>query len=393
MSKAIQAQVAFLDSNISTTDDEIIVRDLNDIYDNQVVFVDPIMYFTIEPLSSTNQEIISCTGIEVVSDTKVRLTGVVRHLAAQPGVAGTPRSHGANQEIILTNNPQFYDGIAFLDEAETITEAWDFEVSPTAPLPTADNEVATKEYIDTVAILGSPDASDTVKGISRLSASSTTNLGAFTVTIASPAVLTLASHGLTANDSVQFTTDGALPTGLLPSTTYYVIAAGLTSSEFRVSATYAGTAVNTTGSQSGTHTLFKTTPVAVGVNDPKMLTQNENNAAAGAGGSPSSSNLYETQNDTSNGSTKTATTISFAAGTKTISDSGNGFVTANFLQGTSITIAGSASNNGTFTIVSVAAGAIVVAESLVNESAGATVVMTTVTANKLVRYDSTGSIP
>lgn len=70
-----------------------------------------------------------------------------------------------------------------------------------------------------------------------------------------------------------------------------------------------------------------------------MLTQDENNAAAGAGGSPSSSNLYETQYDTSNGSTKTATTISFAAGTKTISDSGNGFVTANFRQGTQVTVA------------------------------------------------------
>ena len=78
MSKAIQSQTAFLDSNISNIEDEIIVRDLNDIYGNQVSFVSPIMYLTIEPLSSTNQEIISCTGIEVVSDTKVRLTGVVR---------------------------------------------------------------------------------------------------------------------------------------------------------------------------------------------------------------------------------------------------------------------------------------------------------------------------
>lgn len=55
-------------------------------------------------------------------------------------------------------------------------------------------------------------------------------------------------------------------------------------------------------------------------------------------------------------------------------------------------ITGSASNNGTFTIASVAAGAIVVLETLVNESAGATVVMTTVTADKLVRYTSTSQV-
>lgn len=115
-------------------------------------------------------------------------------------------------------------------------------------------------------------------------------------------------------------------------------------------------------------------------------------ATAGAGGTPSASNLFETQYDTSNASTRTATTISFVSGTKTIADSGNGLVTAGFKQGTQITITGSASNNGTFTIVSVAAGAIVVAESLVNESAGASVTITSVTANKLVRYNSDGDI-
>lgn len=151
-----------------------------------------------------------------------------------------------------------------------------------------------------------------------------------------------------------------------------------------------GTIANATTSVAGkvqTDVAPAWTPTALITDNPKY------DALAGAGGSPSSSNLYETQYDTSNGSTKTATTISFAAGTKTISDSGNWFVTAGFKQGTQITITGSASNNGTFTIVSVAAGAIVIAESLVNESAGATVIMTTVSADKLVRYDSTGSIP
>lgn len=78
-------------------------------------------------------------------------------------------------------------------------------------------------------------------------------------------------------------------------------------------------------------------------------------AAANGIGTPSASNRYETEFDTSNGSTYTATTISFTAGTKTISDSANGFVTARFKQGTQIVITGTASNNGTFTIVSVAA--------------------------------------
>ena len=45
----------------------------------------------------------------------------------------------------------------------------------------------------------------------------------FTVTIASPAVLTFtAAHGLIVSDAVQLVTTGALPTGLSPNITYYV---------------------------------------------------------------------------------------------------------------------------------------------------------------------------
>jgi hypothetical protein len=80
----------------------------------------------------------------------------------------------------------------------------------------------------------------------------------FTVTIASPAVFTATAHGLAANDAVIFETDGALPTGLTPDTTiYYVISAGLTADAFEVSTTIGGSAVNTSGSQSGNHKFLK----------------------------------------------------------------------------------------------------------------------------------------
>ncbi len=82
--------------------------------------------------------------------------------------------------------------------------------------------------------------------------------GAFTVTIASPAVFTKASHGLVIGDMVSFTTTGALPTGLSVATTYYVISAGLTGSTFEVALSPGGAAINTTGTQSGTHTVYNT---------------------------------------------------------------------------------------------------------------------------------------
>jgi len=75
----------------------------------------------------------------------------------------------------------------------------------------------------------------------------------FTATIASPVVITRNNHGFVAGDQVIFTTTGALPSGLTKSTRYYVLSTGLTTNSFRVSTTSGGTAVNTGGSQSGTH--------------------------------------------------------------------------------------------------------------------------------------------
>jgi len=76
-----------------------------------------------------------------------------------------------------------------------------------------------------------------------------------TVTIASPGVVTLPAHGLISGDQIKFTTTGALPTGITAGTIYFVISAGLATDSFQFSTTSGGSAVNTTGSQSGTHTL------------------------------------------------------------------------------------------------------------------------------------------
>lgn len=77
--------------------------------------------------------------------------------------------------------------------------------------------------------------------------------GTFTVTIASPAVFTKAGHGFEFADTVIFTTTGALPTGLTAGTRYYV--RNEAADTFQVSTAKGGTSVNTSGTQSGTHTV------------------------------------------------------------------------------------------------------------------------------------------
>jgi hypothetical protein len=88
------------------------------------------------------------------------------------------------------------------------------------------------------------------------------NKGTVTVTIATPGVFTLNNHGLIAGDIVYLETTGALPTGLTADTSYYVISTGLTANNFELSTTSGGAAINTTGSQSGVHTLFRAKPAA-----------------------------------------------------------------------------------------------------------------------------------
>lgn len=84
------------------------------------------------------------------------------------------------------------------------------------------------------------------------------NKGTATMTIATPGVVTLAGHGLTTGDSAYLTTTGALPTGLAANTLYWVTV--IDSNTFKLATTYANaiaaTNIATSGTQSGTHTLY-----------------------------------------------------------------------------------------------------------------------------------------
>lgn len=166
-----------------------------------------------------------------------------------------------------------------------------------------DDVDALNAIIAGLIVAGAPDASTTVKGVSRLTASSDKTLGTATITVASPAVVTLNNHGLTVDDSIRFTTTGALPTGLTVGTKYYVISAGLTTNTFRLSATQGGTAINTSGTQSGVHTLYRTTPRAVSDTDTTLLpTASEKTALGGSQGAPGSTNKYITQDNVTDAS-------------------------------------------------------------------------------------------
>lgn len=79
-----------------------------------------------------------------------------------------------------------------------------------------------------------------------------------TISNATPAVVTLATHKLVAGQSFKFSTSASgLPTGITEGKTYYVKSTGLTANTFQFSAVAGtdGTAINTSSAGSGTHKL------------------------------------------------------------------------------------------------------------------------------------------
>lgn len=73
------------------------------------------------------------------------------------------------------------------------------------------------------------------------------------ISIASPAVINLQSHGLTTNDTITLMSSGSLPSGLNPNQPYCV-ASIIDQDNFTVSLTLGSPSINTSGTQSGIQT-------------------------------------------------------------------------------------------------------------------------------------------
>lgn len=257
----VQIPTAYLSgSGVVIAATTVTVNSFNDIYGNALTMTDfgDKGYCTVEP-DSTNAESFTFTNITTNANGTVTLGGIATSLAKSPytETSGLVRSHVGGSKVVVTDTVAFFNTFANKVNNETITGLYTFTQNPIGLNPG-----------------GITDASTTAIGIARASASPNRTIGTVTITIATPGVLTFATHGLTVNDRIQLTTTGALPTGLSASTTYYVISAGLTANTFQVSATQGGTAINTTGSQSGVHTLIKTTPVAIVDTDTRFAPNN-----------------------------------------------------------------------------------------------------------------------
>lgn len=101
-----------------------------------------------------------------------------------------------------------------------------------------------------------------------------------TTPIASPGKVNWTNHGFSVGQAVFFT-GVTLPTGITGNVQYYVIAAGLTASQFEISATVGGSAINFTGTSSGIQTGSST--IGAPTASPGILNWVNHGLAAGNG--------------------------------------------------------------------------------------------------------------
>lgn len=156
------------------------------------------------------------------------------------------------------------------------------------PAAAMNGSTAEKMLAVTQAFAAASASWGTIKGYALLD-SATVGAGtmyAFAEAIQSPKVITAvtagtdtmtaATHGLSEDMEVQFKAqNGSLPTGLSANTVYYVISAGLTANDFRVSATLGGSAVDITDTGSGTLRVFQSFWKTIGNGDTLSITANQ----------------------------------------------------------------------------------------------------------------------
>jgi hypothetical protein len=165
------------------------------------------------------------------------------------GVFASQNYQNANEYIVMCGPDSAYlwRNTSPTDTVVTVGYPGDETIEPT-------DNVSVVQAFDRLYILREAAQTGTFAEVGR---GTSVDAGAATMTIASPAVVTKTAHNLENGMAVVFSTTGALPTGVTAGTVYYVI--NKATDTLQISTTSGGTAVNTSGTQSGTHTL---TPVS-----------------------------------------------------------------------------------------------------------------------------------
>ncbi len=133
-------------------------------------------FMTMEPGNSTLEEQISFTGVTQNANGTATLSGIKTVLMISPytEASGLAQTHAGSTTVVLSNTAGFYDQFLAKDDDATISQTYTFtvpnypQVDNSATMPTLQAQLATKAYVDSVVIVGAPDATTAVKGIVQI---------------------------------------------------------------------------------------------------------------------------------------------------------------------------------------------------------------------------------
>jgi hypothetical protein len=147
-------------SGVSVADTTMILTSFKDIDGNNVAMTDfgDKGWMTIEPGSADREEQISFTGITQNANGTATITGIknVGFKAPYTETSGFLKSHPGGVKAVISNTAGFYANLASKDNDETISGQWIF-TNPKIPkmdvysIPTDDEQLATKKYVDDTA--------------------------------------------------------------------------------------------------------------------------------------------------------------------------------------------------------------------------------------------------
>lgn len=238
---------------------------------------------------SRNAVVLPVTGVISGAAFSAKINDATDSMRSLRGGSGLPSTDLVSNEIVVEENTgkvwqrnvanSAWNQIGYANTAFwgmlSLADGGSLAATKTLTLgrdPTSAMESATKQYVDAAAAITgeiktwpgyvAPSGYKFCDGSAVSRATYATlygvlcpSLGTVTLTIASPCVITLAAHPFRPGDRFRLFTTGALPTGLTANTDLFVATAGFSTNTFQVSLTRGGSSINTSGSQSGTHTL------------------------------------------------------------------------------------------------------------------------------------------
>lgn len=221
-------------------------------------------YMTLEPGNGTLEEQISFTGISQNGNGTATLTGVKTVLMISPytETSGLAQTHAGATTAVVSNTSGFYNKLLAKDDDAVITGQFQFPNDADTPTlgasyvaPTLDNQVASKKYVDDIAVSGAPDANTTTKGLVQIPTQVQVDAG--TATGSTGASLTPTPAELRSRLLSDYIASGGTANAITISPTIAISA--LTAGQrftFKVSNTNSGTAVLSVSGLSST-AIFK----------------------------------------------------------------------------------------------------------------------------------------